>query len=455
MAAMVALLAADTALATLYALRNPGGGGRQVVTVDPETGSVIPLSDVIPPPLPSASGVIALDGPGGRFFFIAKPDGGSSIYTVDTATGALLSSTPLGLAEGAFINCLEYDDVNNLLLGVQNPGGGGRQLVIVDPTSGSVTAVGAVIDPPLLSASGVSSIDPLGQRLFFVGSPPDIDSSRLYTLDTQTGAVLSSPVIPDTEDGFVSDLEYDTVNNLLFALRNPGGGGRQVVLLDPSTAAVTPVSVNTSQLSSSSGSAALDAAGARFFFEAAPPDDVDDRIYTIDTQTGAMLHSPLIPGSGSAFLLGLAYYESDPVVNQAVIDVKPGSDTNPINPRSNGVIPVAVLTTSVADGDLCDFDAAAVDASSVRFGPDEAPIAHGSGHISDVDSDGDLDLLLHFSTPATGIVCGDTVVSLTGVTIGGEAFGGSDTIVTVGCEKVHADSFETGDTSCWSISIGT
>jgi hypothetical protein len=50
------------------------------------------------------------------------------------------------------------------------------------------------------------------------------------------------------------------------------------------------------------------------------------------------------------------------------IDIKPGSFPNSINPRSKGVIPVAILTTDT-------FDATTVDPLSVTFGPDEAPLS--------------------------------------------------------------------------------
>jgi hypothetical protein len=109
------------------------------------------------------------------------------------------------------------------------------------------------------------------------------------------------------------------------------------------------------------------------------------------------------------------------------IDIKPGSDTNPINPKSKGVIPVAILTTNT-------FDATTVDPLSVQFGPDGATEAHGRGHIEDANGDGRLDLVLHFNTKETGIQCGDTSASLTGKTFNGQAIEGSDSIKTVGCK---------------------
>lgn len=108
------------------------------------------------------------------------------------------------------------------------------------------------------------------------------------------------------------------------------------------------------------------------------------------------------------------------------IDIKPGSFPNSINPRNNGVVPVAILTTAT-------FDATTVNPMSVQFGPNEAGEAHGQGHLEDVDGDGDLDLVLHFRTQAAGIVCGATSASLTGQTFGGQSISGTDSVRTAGC----------------------
>ena len=108
------------------------------------------------------------------------------------------------------------------------------------------------------------------------------------------------------------------------------------------------------------------------------------------------------------------------------IDVIPGSHANPIDPQSEAVIPVAILTAE-------DFDATAVDPLSLKFGPTGAGEDDGQAHVEDVDDDGDLDLLLHFRTQDSGIQCGDTHVLLTGKTFAGQAIEGTDSITTVGC----------------------
>jgi hypothetical protein len=132
--------------------------------------------------------------------------------------------------------------------------------------------------------------------------------------------------------------------------------------------------------------------------------------------------SGLAPHSG---VLDVSFGAGAPTVKQVAIDVKPGSD-NTVNPRSQGVTPVAILGAA-------DFDASQVDVGSVAFGPGGAPQVHSE--LQDVNGDGLPDLVLHFSTPAAQIACGDTQVSLTGRTLSGGQFKGTGAVRTVGCAK--------------------
>jgi hypothetical protein len=116
----------------------------------------------------------------------------------------------------------------------------------------------------------------------------------------------------------------------------------------------------------------------------------------------------------------------DIVFNPVDIDIRPGSNSNNINIKSKGIITVAILTTE-------SFDATTVDLRSVMFGIDEAKASRGKGHIEDVDSDGDLDLLLRFRIQESGFDCGDLEAGLTGETFGGPVIEGFDSINIVGC----------------------
>ena len=112
------------------------------------------------------------------------------------------------------------------------------------------------------------------------------------------------------------------------------------------------------------------------------------------------------------------------LVTEVGIDIKPGSFPNSINVKSNGKVPVAILTTP-------DFDAGTVDWTTVTFGPSGAPATKAA--LEDVDGDGDLDMVLHFNTQQTGIACGQTSATLKGRTLGGLAIEGTDSIKPVPC----------------------
>ena len=125
--------------------------------------------------------------------------------------------------------------------------------------------------------------------------------------------------------------------------------------------------------------------------------------YFTDTETS----------TGNVFIAGTS--------GAATIDIKPGSFPNSINPDSEGVIPVAILTTP-------DFDASAVDGETVRFGPAGAWAVDWA--LEDVDGDKDIDMLLYFKTQDTGIKAGDTEAWLVG-RAGGWQIAASDSVRTV------------------------
>jgi hypothetical protein len=148
---------------------------------------------------------------------------------------------------------------------------------------------------------------------------------------------------------------------------------------------------------------------------------------------GAVLPGPGVPSYVRNETIGNYLVRSASGPGSVVIDIKPGSDPNSVNPRSNGVIPVAILGAE-------NFDVSIIDPSSLRFGPMESHPAHRLGdpfvlthHLKDVNLDGRPDLVAHFRTWLSGIECGDPDATLTGSTVDGQPFAAADTIRTVGC----------------------
>ena len=98
------------------------------------------------------------------------------------------------------------------------------------------------------------------------------------------------------------------------------------------------------------------------------------------------------------------------------------------------MIPVAILTTSVADGDSENFDVADVDQATLTLAGAAAREKGKSGKIGtfeDVDGDGDMDLVVEFPTDELNLSPLDTIEVLDGNTFGDSAIHGTGPIVVV------------------------
>ncbi|WP_455212390.1 pre-peptidase C-terminal domain-containing protein, partial [Kaarinaea lacus] len=88
-----------------------------------------------------------------------------------------------------------------------------------------------------------------------------------------------------------------------------------------------------------------------------------------------------------------------PSMMQISVDVKPGNEDDwaPINPKSRGKVPVALLSSS-------SFDAMTVEISTLTFGAtgDEDSLSHCNKRGKDVNGDGMLDMLCHFNNQDAG-----------------------------------------------------
>ncbi|MBN1858241.1 hypothetical protein JW848_03440 [Candidatus Bipolaricaulota bacterium] len=118
---------------------------------------------------------------------------------------------------------------------------------------------------------------------------------------------------------------------------------------------------------------------------------------------------------------------------EILIDIKPGSFPNSINPGQNGTIPVALLSTP-------EFDATTVEPDSLTFGRtggEDSLAYRGKKNprpqvgYEDVNGDGLLDLVAHFVAETCGFLAGDELGHLRGETFDGLSIFGSDSVRTV------------------------
>ena len=129
-------------------------------------------------------------------------------------------------------------------------------------------------------------------------------------------------------------------------------------------------------------------------------------------------------------VLGLAFADAGQEAEgiEVTIDIKPGDEPTVMDPSSEGMVPVAILSSP-------DFDATTVDPGSIRFGANGDDAAPVRTITEDVDQDGDTDLMFLFRAAQTNIACGHTSASLTGKTRSGQAISGSESFITEGCRS--------------------
>ena len=120
-----------------------------------------------------------------------------------------------------------------------------------------------------------------------------------------------------------------------------------------------------------------------------------------------------------------------PLVQHINIEVRPGSgEYAPVNPKSRGNIPVALLSSA-------EFNALTVDYQSLTFGATgtEASLLRCNREGQDIDGDGRPDLVCHFDTQTADFEPGDSEAVVKGKTTAGRAFEGRGHIRTVGGKR--------------------
>ncbi len=145
----------------------------------------------------------------------------------------------------------------------------------------------------------------------------------------------------------------------------------------------------------------------------------------IDASTNSFVRNVELPENGYPVAFGPFVVGPQTITVQ--IDVKPGSDSNPINLKSRGTTPVAILGSP-------SYDVTQVDVSSVRLAG--APVGRKPNgaymeSFDDVNGDGLIDLVLHFETDRMQVGPADTQVTLEGQMSDGSPFSGTDAVRVV------------------------
>ena len=353
-------------------------------------------------------------------------------------------------------------------------------LFTIDPVSGEITFIGPLNpDPYLLTTPIAMAVRPSDGKIFVWNNSNGIGQNIertgvLLTVDPCSG--LATEVDPTTPNqGALGALAFAPDGRLF-------GVDYFLYEIDTSTGEKTLIG----GLGLRVGGADFDADGTLYGVELSHS---SDRLVTINTNTGAatvvaemgdigvigsIVFAPDGTLIGSAFgpPVGHIMFDINPV-NGVVsnirtigggfppqgmgfdpqikpilsiivpLDIKPGSCTNPLNVRSKGVIPVAVLGTY-------DFDVSDIDLTSVRL-IDVAPLRSSMEDVAtpfepfvgkedvndcnDYGPDGFEDLVLKFDTQQIVVELRDVedgekvVLTLTGVLKDGTVIKGEDILI--------------------------
>jgi YVTN family beta-propeller protein len=323
--------------------------------------------------------------------------GNNTISVIDTLTDTVVATVAVG----------------NDPVGVAvNPAG--TRVYVTNRTSSNVSVIDTSTDTVVATVAVGSgpfgvAVNPAGTRVYITNS----GSNNVSVIDTSTDTVVAAVAVGVYPVGVAVNPAGTRVYVTNYASNN-------VSVIDTLTdTVVATVAVGTYPFG-----VAVNPAGTRVYVT----NYASNNVSVIDTSTDSMVATVAVGTGPVAFgqFIESGIAASEEVLEEVLIDIKPGNDPNSVNLKSKGVIPVAILTTE-------DFDATTVDPLSVEFGPDGAMEAHGQGHVEDVDWDGDLDLVLHVNTQETGILCEDTEAGLTGETFDGQAIEGYDSVDIVKC----------------------
>ena len=153
---------------------------------------------------------------------------------------------------------------------------------------------------------------------------------------------------------------------------------------------------------------------------------------------------PVLVVDGNVYVeFGDRLLDRDPLV-----DVKPGSDINPLNLKSNGVLPVAILGSEVFDVSLIDPDSLRLNGvAPLRWsyedvhGPSDMNMDPAMDNGDGEMPDGYEDMTLKFSTQEIAATLGDVVrgdivtLTMVGFFFDGSSISGEETVWIVQIPK--------------------
>jgi len=344
------------------------------------------------------------------------------LLNIDKETAAAVIIGPVG---SPIVGGLAYDPETGLLYGTDTIT---ENLVTIDPCDGTTTIIGH---------TGISllhglALDPCDGTLYATNG-----QSNLYTIDKTTG---EPSLVGPIGYSHIGALDFDPTSGILYgayAYRSTNGF---LITIDVTTGQGTFVA-DTHRING----LCFDPDGTLYASENGLYAGVQSSLYTVDKFTGEW---NLVGGMGvdradNVLCIEICLPSVAPI--QVSVDIKPQSCPNPLNIKSKGVLPVAILGSE-------DFDVTTIDIASIRLA-DVAPIRSSCEDVAtpvpdtndcnctEEGADGYLDLTLKFKTQEIVQALGEVVngevlfLTLTVELSDGTSIEGADCIVIRGRHK--------------------
>ena len=341
--------------------------------------------------------------------------GANSVSVVSTATDTVTATIPVALSPSTLVIAPDgsevfFANVSNTLAG---------QVSVINTISDTVVA-DVMTTPAFGGAPFELAMNASGTILYTVNR----EAGTVSAINVATRAVVAAIPV-----GYLPNGAAITPDDGLLYVTNSGDS--TVTVIDTATNAVLTTIAVAPGLPRG---IAVTPDGSEVFVGDAGGGPVS----VIETATNTVTETVVVsggiydvltsPDGARVYVVGAAVDTVDVIERELtvalLVDIKPGSFPNSIDPNNRGVIPVAVFGSVGLDVHL-------IDVAELRFGPDGAPPAH-SGHYEDVNDDGFADLVAHFRTQLTGISAGDVEACISGLTTDGRSVEGCDSIRTVG-----------------------
>jgi hypothetical protein len=267
----------------------------ELATIDPATAAPTLIGRAISDCC-KVSGASTLGAGSGVMYFVGTKFSETTprLFALNTTTGAILSSP--AIPASFYLDFIEYDSSTGRLLGfIYDIAAQTEKLVSINPATAAATPIGAGISQ-CCNVSTAPALNRAGGIIYLMGTKLTESLPRLFGFNTQTGAVLSEPAISSSI--YLDFIEYDPgTSRLLGFVYDDVAETEKLASINPSTAVATPIGTGISQCCKVSTAPALDRATGTIYLTGTVFSESLPRLLGFNTQTGAVVSSPMISES--------------------------------------------------------------------------------------------------------------------------------------------------------------